>query len=91
MRLVPLVELLPFVSEPEVCVSLPEVVVPTLVSALPWLVVSVSRDAHPTSRAAAASMQMICFIYFVILFVPFANIIAQGEKGSNGGKHELGT
>ena len=36
-------------------------VVPTLVSELPWLV-SVSREAHPTKRAAAASMQMICFI-----------------------------
>jgi hypothetical protein len=46
------------VSEPE-----PLSVVPTLVSGLPWLV-SVSCEAQPTNRAAAASMQMICFIVF---------------------------
>ena len=46
------------VSEPE-----PLSVVPPLVSVLPWLL-SVSREAQPTKRAAAASIQIICFIIF---------------------------
>ena len=80
----PLVDVLElFVNEPEDWLSL---VVPTLVLELPWFV-SVCREAQPTNKAAAANMQIICFI--LILSVPFANIIAHSRMSSNGGKREL--
>ena len=69
MPVLPLVWVLelPLVREPDELRSAPVSVV-TLVSVLPWLVVSV-RDAQPTMRAAAASMQISCFIIFLILSV----------------------